>query len=163
MPATLLAVISVSHSQHDKKGQKLIKSFQFAYISSRLQPQKQPVSVINITDPGKKGRGISYSSGLLAQHSRTNISSILKMIIKINLSVRKLDCLRINSSTADARGGIKSRCVNVIKEQFTSTYHRHKRPTNRSFKKLFRSAKKKFFFKIAKYIWIVNIRKQEDE
>lgn len=52
----MLVVISVSHSQQEKKG-KLIKAFPFTYISSRLQPQKQPASVINITDPGKRGRG----------------------------------------------------------------------------------------------------------
>lgn len=86
----MLVVISVSHSQQEKKG-KLIKAFPFTYISSRLQPQKQPASVINITDPRKKGkRKYPTAQGYWHSTAGRNISSILKMIIKIKAQCEEI-------------------------------------------------------------------------
>lgn len=52
----MLVVISVSHGQQEKES-KLMKSFQFTRTYHALSPRRVSVSVINITDPGKKGRG----------------------------------------------------------------------------------------------------------
>lgn len=60
------------------------------HISPRLKPQKQPVSVINITDPGKKGKRKYPAQGYWHSTAGQNISSILKMIIKIKAQCEEI-------------------------------------------------------------------------
>lgn len=86
----MLVVLSVSHCQQDKEC-KLMKSFQYTHISSCLKPQKQSVSVINITDPRKKGkRKYPTAQGYWHSAAGQNISSILKMIIKIKAQCEEI-------------------------------------------------------------------------